>query len=277
MTDMAICYDFDETLIIGNMQEYDCLKTLGENSADFWKESNRLATQKQMDKIASYMYLILERAREKKINLTKKAFQNFGKNIQFYAGVTDWFQRINAYAALKGIHMKHYIISSGLKEMIEGTGIAKEFQNIFASSFLYDDDNHPIWPAVVLNYTSKTQFLFRINKGCEDITDDESINKLIPEPDRAVPFTHMIYIGDGDTDVPCMRIVKEHGGHAIAVYNPQKKAGKETARHLAVDDRVHILLPADYRENQPLEQYVHALIDKVAADVHVQKLEKERA
>ena len=158
--------------------------------------------------------------------------------------------------------------------MIEGTSIAKEFQNIFASSFLYDDDNHPIWPAVVLNYTSKTQFLFRINKGCEDITDDDSINKPVPEPDRPVPFTQMIYIGDGDTDVPCMRIVKEHGGHAIAVYNPQKKAGKETARHLATDDRVNILLPADYRKNQPLEQYVQALIDKVAADITVQRLEK---
>lgn len=275
MTEMALCYDFDETLIVGNMQEYDCLKTLGVDSAVFWKESNKLAKEKQMDKIASYMFLILERARIKNIKLTKKAFQNFGKSIVFHEGVTDWFNRINTYAAEKEINLKHYIISSGLKEMIEGTFIAGQFQKIFASSFLYDDQNHPIWPAVVLNYTSKTQFLFRINKGCEDITDDNSINRLIPEPERAIPFTHMIYIGDGDTDVPCMRIVKEHGGHAIAVYNPQKKSGDITARHLAKDDRVNIILPADYRADKALETYVKALIDKVAADERIRLLEKE--
>lgn len=266
---MALCYDFDETLAIGNMQEYGCLDDLGVDASAFWEKSNRLAKENQMDKISSYMYLILEQARQKNIDLTRKTIRNWGKNIQLYSGVEDWFKRTTDYALKKGVRLKHYIISSGLKEIIEGTSIARHFEQIFASSFLYDEHNHPIWPAVVLNYTSKTQFLFRVNKGCEDITDDKTINKLVQPNERAMPFSRMIYIGDGETDVPCMRIVKEQGGHAIAVYNEKKKTAKSIAKHLAQENRVNTILPADYSAGSALERYVQSLIDKAAADVAV--------
>lgn len=270
---MAICYDFDGTLSPGNMQEYGFMSALNQKSAsDFWKESNGLACQKQADTIAAYMWLMLNKLAEKKIAPTRKAFQFYGADIELYAGVETWFNRINAYARKKGVCLKHYIISSGLKEMIEGTKIAKNFKAIFASSFMYDENGEAFWPAMILNYTSKTQFIFRINKGCEDLTDNTTVNQFISDDKRAVPFANMIYVGDGETDVPCMKMVKLQGGHSVAVYRNGKK-GLAKVHHLIKDNRVNTCVPADYRAGKPLEKYIQSVIDKVSADYAVKNQE----
>ncbi len=262
---MAICYDFDGTLSPGNMQEYGFMKALKQDSAQaFWKESNGLAYANEADEIAAYMYLMLAKLKEKKIRPTRAAFQKFGSDIKLYAGVSGWFKRINAYAHSKGILLKHYIISSGLKEMVEGMPIAKEFQNIFASTFMYNLKGEAYWPAMILNYTSKTQFIFRINKGCEDLRDNKTINKFIPRNERSMPFENMIYIGDGETDIPCMKMVKMEGGYSVAVYDTKKEKPAKIDR-LVADNRVNAVKPADYRAGKPLEKYIQSIIDKIAA------------
>ena len=272
---MAICYDFDGTLSPGNMQEYDWMKALKiKKPKDFWKKSNALGREQNADEVAAYMYQMMMETKKNNQLIHRSTLQAAGKHIALFKGVTTWFNRINKYAEKQGIWLKHYIISSGLKEMISGTPIAKHFTEIFASSFMYDKNGHAIWPGVVLNYTSKTQFLFRINKGCEDICDKEGVNAYMPTKDRAVPFAHMIYVGDGDTDIPCMQIIRRHNGHAIAIYNPDKKGTKKKVAHLIADHRVNIIAPGDYSAGSPIDKYIKAVIDKVRA-VHVlQELEK---
>ncbi len=270
---MAICYDFDGTLSPGCMQEYDFMRALGDDPQKFWYKAHLLAQKQQADDIASYMQLMLAECQKKRIIPTQKTFRSFGKRIPLYAGVETWFDRTCHYARKRGVILHHYIISSGLKEMIEGTPIAKYFQKIFASSFMYDKKGVAIWPAVVLNYTSKTQFLFRINKGCEDITDNASVNQYTPQKNRPIPFQNMIYIGDGQTDIPCMKMVNQNGGHSVAVYAPQNKKPPQKTLDLIKDKRVNIVLAADYRAHQRLEKYIFAVIDKVVADTQIEKYE----
>ena len=272
---MAICYDFDGTLSPGNMQEYDFMKALGiKNSKKFWDKAERIAKEQNADSIASYMQLMIKASEEKSLPFKRQTFKNYGKNIELYKGVEDWFQRITEYAKERGIALRHYIISSGIKEIIEGTKIAKNFTKVYASSFMYGPNGGAIWPAVVLNYTSKTQYLFRINKGCEDITDNTKINDYVSPQNRPIPFTNMIYIGDGSTDIPCMTIVKRDGGHSIAVYKMGKTGAKGKAEHLIKDNRVNVVLPADYSEGKQIDTYVKAVIDKITADSYLQSLEK---
>ena len=271
---MAICYDFDGTLSPGNMQEYDFMKALGiKNSKKFWDKAEAIAKAQNADSIAAYMYLMIKASDEKNLPFKRETFKNYGKNIELYKGVEEWFKRITDYARKKGIALNHYIISSGLKEIIEGTKIAKNFTKVYASSFMYNANGGAVWPAVVLNYTSKTQYLFRINKGCEDITDNTKINDYVNPEDRPIPFANMIYIGDGSTDIPCMTIVKRAGGHSIAVYKASKNS-KSKAEHLITDDRVNIVLPADYSKGKQIDTYVKKVIDKIATDSCLQNLEK---
>ncbi len=271
---MAICYDFDGTLSPKNMQEYDFMKALNiKDSKKFWAESTALAKKQEADEIAAYMKLMIKESQSKGLPVKKETFREYGKNIELYKGVEEWFDMINTYAKSKGIELKHYIISSGIKEIIEGTAIAKNFEKIYASSFMYDPNGAADWPAVVLNYTSKTQYLFRINKGCEDVTENKEINKYVQPQERPMPFTNIIYIGDGDTDIPCMRIVKRDGGHSIAVYKPSKAGAKEKAQHLVTDDRVNAVLPADYSIGKPIDKYVRTVIDKIATDTALRSLE----
>lgn len=273
---MAICYDFDGTLSPGNMQEYDFMKAIGvKKPADFWKESAAIAQKQEADGIAAYMHLMIKKAKEADTPFKRKTFKDYGKTIELYDGVEEWFSRINDYAKTKGIAVNHYIISSGIKEILEGTKIAKKFKKIFASSFMYDSNGVAFWPAVVLNYTSKTQYLFRINKGCEDISDNKSINKFVAPEDRAIPFKNIIYIGDGDTDIPCMKIVKREGGHSIAVYKKATANAKEKVQDLIKNDRVNVVLPADYSENKDIDKYVKSIIDNLATYYKTIEFEKK--
>jgi hypothetical protein len=212
------------------------------------------------------MGLMIEKAtRSSGVQITRKAFVDYGAQVQLFEGVMDWFDRINAYGKKKGIKIEHYIISSGIKEMIEGTKIAKKFKKIYASSFMYDQHNVAYWPAHALNYTTKTQFLFRINKGLLDAWDNSRINSYVEKHKRPVPFTRIIYIGDGSTDIPCMKLVKDQGGYSIAVYKPSSKK-KNVAEKLMREDRVNFVAPADYTDGSVIDIKVKAVIDKIIAE-----------
>lgn len=218
---MAIAYDFDGTLSPGNMQEYNFIPELGVSPKRFWSEARQIAKDQNADEILAYMTLMLEKAYiSEKVKVTQASFFKYGQKIQLYDGVITWFERINKYAVRKGLIPEHYIISSGIREMILGSPISHHFTRIFASSFMYDKYGVAKWPGMAINYTTKTQFLFRISKGSLEVWDNKTVNKYYPPEELEVPFTNMIYIGDGETDIPCMRVVKSNGGHSIAVYKP---------------------------------------------------------
>ena len=267
---MAIAYDFDGTLSPGNMQEYGFMRKLGyKDPEEFWSKCEKLSKKQQADGVLAYMKTMLDESAKKGVSFSKKDFREYGRSVRLFKGVSTWFSRINAYAAERGICIKHYIISSGLKEMIEGTSIAKEFDKIFASSFMYDEKDQAFWAGVAINYTTKTQFLFRINNGCLDINDTKGINHYLPQKKRAVPFSQMVYIGDGTTDIPCMRVVKSSGGYAIAVYQDKKQP-----QNLIQEGRVNIAAHADYSVNSAIDKYVKSIIDKIVVEHRLKKMEK---
>ena len=260
---VAFIYDFDGTLSPDNMQEYGFIKAIGKNADEFWTENARLSKDNDASNILCYMNLMIKMAKNNDISLKRESFQRFGKDVELFEGVKDWFARINDYGRSKGLDVKHYIISSGLKEMIEGTAIADEFEKIFACSFLYNIDGVAYWPAVAVDYTAKTQFLFKINKGINEVSDNSRINEYKPEDERPVPFTSMVYFGDGETDVPCMKMIKEHGGHAVAVYKPGDMKRKKRALQLISDGRANFVSPADYSEGHEIDCIAHTILDKI--------------
>ncbi len=273
---VALIYDFDGTLSPGNMQEYDFIPAVGKSNKEFWSEANSLAEEQDADGILTYMASMIEEARRKGMSLKREMFQASGAKVTFFDGVEEWFSRINAYGEEKGIRVLHYINSSGLTEMIEGTAIAHEFRKIYACSFLYNKDGEAYWPASAVNYTNKTQFIFKINKGVESVFDSTEVNRFIEESNRPVPFNHMIYIGDGTTDIPCMRLVKNFGGHSIAVYNPDVEESNVGMDRLIADNRVNHVCPANYTEESPIDRLVKMIIDKIEADHRLKLLEKVR-
>lgn len=270
---MAIAYDFDGTLAPGNMQEYNFIPDLNMDKGEFWQEANELAKKHDMDEVLAYMHLMLIKAKEKNIPIREEAFMKYGEKITFFEGVESYFERINAYAASKNMHLEHFIISSGLREFVKGTAIAKHFKTIYASGFEYDENGVACWPALVVNYTNKTQYLFRINKGIYNSYDNTLINKSMPEDERAVPFSNFIYIGDGETDVPAMKMVNLYGGTTIAVYNPasvatphRPKSSKDICLDLIRQNRADYIAPTNYTEGGELDVMLKKIIDKTAME-----------
>ena len=262
---VAIMYDFDKTLCTKDMQEYAFIPALGMSSAAFWGEANALTDAEEMDNILAYMYKMVEKAREKKVPITRDTFREMGRSVEFFDGVLNWFDRINEYGEQAGVRIEHYIVSSGIKEIIEGTPIAEKFKKIYACEFMYDYNGSIQWPKFAVNYTAKTQFLFRINKGVLTIDSKsaDKLNQYTPENERRIPFRNMIYIGDGLTDVPCMKLVKSNGGQSIAVYDQGK--GRDAAINLLKADRVNFVAAADYGPGSDIETIVQAIIKKIHA------------
>lgn len=262
---VAIMYDFDKTLCTKDMQEYGFIGSLGMSPEAFWGEVKTLTDEQQMDSILAYMYMMVSKAEEKKVPVTKDVFHKLGAEVEYFPGVLSWFERISRFGETLGVQVEHYIVSSGVKEIIEGTPIAPYFKKIYACEFMYDGEGSIVWPKFAVNYTAKMQFVFRINKGVLTIDSQsaEQLNRFTPEHERPVPFANMIYIGDGLTDVPCMKLVKTNGGQSIAVYDPQR--GSEAAQALRRAERVNFLAPADYREGSRLENVVKAIIRKIQA------------
>ncbi len=267
----ALIYDFDGTLAPGNIQEFGFIQAIGKDKEAFWQKNRQLSEQNDANPILCYMYLMIQAAKANGISLRRESFQRFGGMVQLFPGVRQWFAAVGAYGRSLGLEVKHYINSSGLKEMIEGTAIAGEFEQIYACSFLYDVDGVAYWPSVAVDYTAKTQFLFKINKGIREVSDNVKINQFMPEAERPVPFAHMIYFGDGETDIPCMKMVKDHGGHSIAVYDSDAK--RLTAERLIREERVHFACPADYREGGAMHTTVCRILDKIKADIAVSALQ----
>ncbi len=257
---IALMYDFDKTLCAKDMQEYSFIPSLGMDASEFWGEANKIATKNHMDNILAYMYLMIKLAKKKDIPITKEAFNELGKDVVLIKGVKSWFKRINDYARSVGAVVEHYIISSGLSEIIEGTPIAKYFKRIYACEFHYNERGNADWAQQAINFTTKTQFIFRISKGVLDTIDDYKLNSYVSENERRIPYRNMVYIGDGITDVPCMTVVKDRGGHSIAIY---QNNGKENAYKLIRENRVDFIADADYSKDSELEKIVKQLINKM--------------
>ena len=262
----AIIYDFDGTLAPGNIQEHGFLKQLGIPIADFWNASNGDAEAHDADQILTYMRHMVLECQKRNLPLTRQALHDWGRHTPVFEGVQSWFGRINKFALEHGLQLEHYVISSGLREMIEGSSIAIHLHQIFASTFLYDEHGHACWPALAINYTSKTQYLFRINKGISNCWDTESVNRYIPEHERPLPFERMIFIGDGETDIPSMKMMRHQKGHAIAVFDPQRwnQLQPHITRMIA-GDRVDFVAPADYTEGSQLDVTVQGLLRRIAS------------
>ena len=263
---VAIAYDFDGTLAPGNMQEHSFLPKIGIKAKEFWNMADQLAQENEADSVLTYMNLMLKKASEAGVPIRKEDFREHGKSVKLFKGVQDWFDRIDDYSRGKGIKLEHYIISSGIREMIDGTPIATKFKKIYASSFKYDVNGVAEWPALAINFTTKTQYLFRINKGALEVYDNKRINKCVPPENRPIPFTNMIFIGDGETDIPCFSLVKRLGGHSIAVYKPRAKGARTEAEKLITDGRVNFVAPADYSTEREIDTIVKAVLDKITSD-----------
>ncbi len=263
---LAICYDFDKTLSPDDMQAQGYIQAVYDGDVkSFWQETNKLAEKNEMDANLAYMFMMVSEARGR-ILLTRKSLEDYGAGVKLFPGVEGWFERIREYGREKGVIVEHYIISSGLKEMIQGTSVAKAgaFEKIYASSFYFDEKGVPVWPAQVVNFTNKTQFLFRIEKGTLDVNDSGVNDSFSPE-DMRVPFRNMVYIGDSDTDIPCMKLVNTYGGHSIGVYN-KDTADKTKVYKMLRDNRIKYFAPADYSENSDLDLLVKAIIDRTLAN-----------
>ena len=269
---VALIYDFDGTLSPGNMQEFGFIQAIGKKPQEFWQESDDIAVGQDASNILSYMKLMFDEARKAGIKLRRKDFKRFGASVELFDGVKEWFGLINEYGKSQGVRIEHYINSSGLAEMIEGTEIAHEFKRIFACSFIYNKEGEAEWPGVAVDYTAKTQFLFKINKGILSVRDNKKVNESQEEENKRIPFPHMIYLGDGETDVPCMKIVKMFGGNSIGVYNPENKKKVNVAKKLLRQHRVNFITPADYRKESRTYKVVCAIIDKIKADFELAKL-----
>lgn len=267
---IVLMYDFDNTLCRSEMQSYTFMPTVGTTPEQFWSEADGLSEQQGMDPNLAYMYLMLLKAKEKGIRPTRKWMVGLGEGVQLYPGLTKWFERFQEFADSLNCTIEHYVISSGLKEMIEGTNIYKYFKRVYACEYMYGPDGTAIWPKAVVNYTTKTQFLFRISKGAFELSDNDVVNKHMPETQKHAPFRNMIYIGDGSTDIPCMQLVKSRGGESIAVYPDAKN--KEIAQMLLAEDRVSFMEKADYSQKSSLDKTVKTIIEKmVKNDILAQK------
>ncbi|MDY6430511.1 MAG: haloacid dehalogenase-like hydrolase [Bacilli bacterium] len=255
----AILYDFDSTLAITDMQAFDFIPALGMEPKEFWDETTKFSEETGCERTLSYLYTMKKLAKEKGIKIDKEFLRACGKNIQFFPGVTTWFNRINEYGKEHGVRVEHYLVSSGNKEIVEGCSIAKEFKVMYACEYLFDKKTGEIyWPKLVINYTQKTQYFFRISKGVYDATDDIGVNEKKPE--RRVPYQNMIYIGDGMTDIPSMIIVKNNGGKSIAVY---PKGKEEKIKSLKQDGRVNYACLADYSAGKKLEKILQFIIQSI--------------
>ncbi|MBE6989752.1 MAG: haloacid dehalogenase-like hydrolase [Ruminococcaceae bacterium] len=262
---IALLYDFDKTLCTTDMEDYAFIPALGMTPSEFWDIANSFGQQNHMDGLLAYMYTMIDECRKRDIRLDRAFLIRCGHSIELFPGVREWFGRINAFGAAQGVEIEHYVLSSGLREIIEGSGICHEFKQIYACEFLYSDEGLASWPKLDVNFTNKTQFIYRINKGVLDVSDDRTLNSSMPDDSKRVPFTNMIYVGDGLSDVPCMKMTRAYGGQAIAVY---QDSNRQAVEELLSRQRVDFIFPADYREGSGLDTTVKNIIRKMAiADV----------
>ena len=258
---VAFLYDFDKTLCTTDMEDYAFIPSLGMTPREFWSVANGFGHANRMDGILAYMYTMIQESEKRRLPFTRESLREMGRDIVLFPGVQEWFGRINAFGDSQGVQVEHYIISSGLREIIEGSSNSGEFKENYASEIYYDEAGKPVWPKLTVNFTAKTQFVYRINKGVLDVSDDKTLNDSMPDDSKRVPFTNMVYMGDGLSDVPCMKMMRAYGGQAIAVYQESNRMGVED---LLAKGRVDFIFPADYSEGTALDQTVKNIIRKMA-------------
>jgi len=271
---VALIYDFDGTLSPGNMQEFGFIQAVGKTAEEFWRMSDSIAINSDASNVLAYMKLMFDEAKNNGISLRREDFNRFGKDIRLFDGVKEWFSLVNAYGESHGVKVEHYINSSGLREIIEGSPIYSEFKHVFAGCFIYNEDGEAEWPGLAVDYTGKTQFLFKISKGISSSRDAKQVNASISDDKKRIPFRHMIYFGDGDTDIPCMKIVGMFGGHSIAVFDPESDKKRASAMKLKRQGRVAFATPAVYTSDSRVFKVVCAIIDKIKADCNLQLLSR---
>ena len=270
---VAIMYDFDKTLSTTDMQNYEFIPRLGMTPGEFWNSTTEFSEKEGVERILSYMYMMIYQAKKKGIKLTREFLHECGKSIKYHPGVTTWFKRINEYGESKGVKVEHYLVSSGTKEIVDGTPIINEFTSVFGCEYYFDEETgEPVWPKLAINYTQKTQFLFRIAKGVKDITDDNAVNRKTPG--LRIPYRNIVYLGDGMTDIACMTLLKQNGGKSIAV-NPEKEIDK--VRQIYTDGRVNFICRADYSAGSDLEKVLHLIIDSAALTQQIEDKENSLA
>ena len=257
---IALLYDFDKTLCTTDMENYTFIPALGYTPAQFWQKANGFGRDNHMDGLLAYMYTMIHECREQNRRLDRDFLVRCGRDMVLFPGVREWFRRINDFGQQLGVEIEHYVISSGLREIIEGSGIAHEFREIYACEFFYNEEGLACWPKLDVNFTNKTQFVYRINKGILDVSRDKELNDSMPDNSKRIPFTNMIYIGDGLSDVPCMKMMRAYGGQAIAVYQSTNRQGVEK---LLGDGRVDFIFPADYRADTELDRTVRDILRKM--------------
>ena len=266
---IAIVYDFDGTLTPQPMQEYTVLPEIGiKDGKKFWKQVNRESAQTNGEGIVAYMRLMLEKSKSRRFPVTAEMLKESAKKINYFPGVQTYFKRINGYIKKqfgRDIEVRHYVISAGLKEIISGTSIAKYFYKVFASEYYYNEYGAATFPNVIVNDTLKTQFIFRINKGKENL--NENINLHMPIHLRPIPFQNILYIGDGLTDVPCMTVIRKNGGYAIAVYKPYSSGGRKICKELLKAERVDFIAQADYKSGTELDRLIKLLLGNIVEGI----------
>ena len=258
---VAFLYDFDKTLCTTDMEDYAFIPSLGYTPSEFWAKANGFGYENKMDGLLAYMYTMIRECAAQGIRLDRDYLVRSGEAIELFPGVREWFARITAYGADLGVDVEHYVISSGLREIIEGSGMAHESKQIYPAEFYQDEGGPAACPKLDVNFTNKTQFVYRINKGILDIARDKELNDSMPDDSKRVPFTNMVYVGDGLSDVPCMKMMRAYGGQAVAVYQKSNRAGVEK---LLQDGRVDFIFPADYREGTEFDKTVHNILRKMA-------------
>ena len=269
---VAIMYEFDKTLSTTDMQNYTFIPNLGLTPAQFWNATSEFTNKSGVERILSYMYMMIVEAKEKGIKLTREYLNSCGKNIKFFPGVTTWFKRINLYGERKGIKVEHYLVSSGTKEIIDGCAIINEFAAAYGCEYHYNSEGEPVWPKYAINYTQKTQFFFRIAKGVFDINDDNAVNEKMTK--LRIPYRNIVYLGDGMTDIACMTLVKKNGGRSIAVY-PEKEIAQ--VRKIYEDGRVSFICRSDYSAGSDLEKVIHLIIDSISTYHEIEKKQEALA
>lgn len=261
-TRVAFMFDFDGTLIDGFMQDYKLMELIKTNTEDFWKEIYAFAEEHNMDHNSAFLYKLIEVSKRNGVRLTREKLVECGKYMPFFKGVKEFFPRIKEYATSIGLDLEFYIISSGNKEIIEGSDIGGVFNRIFASEYVYNKNNEPIWIAHNVNYTVKTQFVNRIRKNLIDkLFDAVEINEYVSEKGKLIPYANLVYFGDGYTDVPSMKVVSMNGGNTICVYVPKDK---EKAESQLENGRATYIALADYSNGSKLDQICKNILDEIA-------------
>lgn len=276
-TPMAIAYDFDGTLAPGNMQEHQFIPEIKMQPKKFWSEVKQLTKEHQADGVLVYMNLMLRKAAAARVSVRRQDFEKHGKGLTLFDGVEEWFDRITEYGRNKDVNVEHYLISSGNAEIFRGTKIASKFKEVYASKFIFNENGVAEWPALAINYTTKTQYLFRINKDAHDLSDDKKVNRFVKKPDRPVPFENIIFIGDGETDIPCFRLVKEQGGLSVAVYKPHTPGAQVKAQQYYKEGRVNCVAPTVYTDGSKLDRIVKTNIDIVSSRAALARETKKSA